>query len=46
MTTVLGKSPEIAGYLLMVSKLYDVFADILVGTMSDRTRSRYAGCCA
>ena len=41
MTTVLGKSPEIAGYLLMVSKLYDVFADILVGTMSDRTRSRW-----
>ncbi|MET0241222.1 MAG: MFS transporter [Sphingobium sp.] len=40
-STVLGKSPEIAGYLLMVSKLYDVIADIAVGMMSDRTRSRW-----
>ncbi len=40
-STVLGKSPEIAGYLLMVSKLYDVLADIAVGVMSDRTRSRW-----
>jgi GPH family glycoside/pentoside/hexuronide:cation symporter len=40
-STVLGKSPEIAGYLLMISKLYDVLADIAVGMMSDRTRSRW-----
>jgi GPH family glycoside/pentoside/hexuronide:cation symporter len=41
MTTVLGKSPEVAGYLMMLSKLYDAFADILVGSVSDRTRSRW-----
>ncbi|HEX7873091.1 MAG TPA: MFS transporter [Sphingobium sp.] len=40
-STVLGKSPEIAGYLLMISKLYDVIADIAVGMVSDRTRSRW-----
>lgn len=41
MSTVLGKSPEIAGYLLMASKLYDAFADVVIGTLSDRTRSRW-----
>src|SRR5690606_11871394 len=41
LTTVLGKSPEIAGYLLMASKLYDAFADVVVGSMSDKTRSRW-----
>ena len=41
LTTVLGRSPEIAGYLLMASKLYDAFADVAVGSMSDRTRSRW-----
>ena len=41
MTTVLGQSPEIAGYLLMGSKLFDALIDIAVGTMSDRTRSRW-----
>ncbi|WP_051330259.1 MFS transporter [Niveispirillum irakense] len=41
MSTVLGKSTELAGYLLMASKLYDAFADIVIGMMSDRTRSRW-----
>ena len=41
MSTVLGQSPEIAGYLLMASKLFDAFADILIGRMSDRTKSRW-----
>lgn len=39
MTTVLGQSAAIAGLLLTVSKLYDAFADIAIGTISDRTRS-------
>ncbi len=41
MSTVLGQSPEIAGYLLMVSKLFDAVIDVAVGAMSDRTRSRW-----
>lgn len=41
MSTVLGQSPEIAGYLLMASKLFDAFADVAIGRMSDRTRSRW-----
>ncbi len=41
MSTVLGQSPEIAGYLLMGSKLFDAVIDVAVGTMSDRTRSRW-----
>ena len=41
MTTVLGQSPEIAGYLLMLSKLYDAIADVVIGMLSDRTRSRW-----
>jgi GPH family glycoside/pentoside/hexuronide:cation symporter len=40
MTTVLGQSAALAGLLLTVSKLYDVVADIVIGTVSDRTRSR------
>lgn len=40
MTTVLGQSAALAGLLLTLSKLYDVFADIAIGTMSDRTRTR------
>lgn len=39
MTTVLGQSAAIAGLLLTVSKLYDAFADVTIGTISDRTRS-------
>lgn len=41
MSTVLGKSTETAGYLLMASKIYDAFADFVIGTLSDRTRSRW-----
>ena len=41
MSTVLGQSPEIAGLLLMVSKLYDAACDVVVGLVSDRTRSRW-----
>jgi GPH family glycoside/pentoside/hexuronide:cation symporter len=41
MSTVLGKSTAIAGYLLMASKLYDAFADVVIGMVSDRTRSRW-----
>jgi GPH family glycoside/pentoside/hexuronide:cation symporter len=41
MSTVLGQSPEIAGFLLMVSKLADAVIDVTVGSMSDRTRSRW-----
>ncbi len=41
MTTVLGQSPELAGYLLMGSKLVDAIIDLLIGRMSDHTRSRW-----
>ena len=36
LSTVLGKSPEIAGFLLMASKLYDVLADIAIGMAVDQ----------
>jgi len=41
MTTVLGQSAALAGMLLTISKLYDVFADIVIGVASDRTKSRW-----
>jgi GPH family glycoside/pentoside/hexuronide:cation symporter len=41
MTTVLGQSAGLAGLLLTVSKLYDAVADIAIGMISDRTRSRW-----
>ncbi|MDZ5648260.1 MFS transporter [Nitrospirillum sp. BR 11828] len=41
MSTVLGKNTELAGYLLMASKLYDAIADLVIGMLSDRTRSRW-----
>ena len=41
MSTVLGQSPEIAGYLMMGAKLYDAFVDIIIGAMSDRSRSKW-----
>jgi GPH family glycoside/pentoside/hexuronide:cation symporter len=41
MSTVLGQSPEVAGYLLMGSKLFDAVIDLSVGSISDRTRSRW-----
>jgi GPH family glycoside/pentoside/hexuronide:cation symporter len=41
MSTVLGHDVAIAGYLLMVTKLYDAVADVFIGMLSDRTRSRW-----
>lgn len=41
MATVLGQSPQLAGYLLMVSKLADAVIDVVIGMVSDRTRSRW-----
>ena len=41
MSTVLGKDAAVAGYLLMLSKLYDAFADIVIGHLSDKTKSRW-----
>jgi GPH family glycoside/pentoside/hexuronide:cation symporter len=41
MVTVLGQSPFAAGALVMGSKLYDIGADIAIGAVSDRTRSRW-----
>lgn len=41
MTTILGQSAAMAGLLLTASKLYDVVADIFIGVISDRTKSRW-----
>jgi GPH family glycoside/pentoside/hexuronide:cation symporter len=41
MSTVLGQSPQIAGYLLMISKLADAVIDVVIGSMSDRARTRW-----
>lgn len=41
MSTVLGQSPEIAGYLLMIAKLADAVIDVAVGSLSDRARTRW-----
>jgi GPH family glycoside/pentoside/hexuronide:cation symporter len=41
MTTVLGQSAASAGLLVMISKLYDVIADVVIGIASDRTRSAW-----
>lgn len=41
MATVLGQSTAIAGLLLTLSKLYDIAADIIIGSLSDKTRSRW-----
>lgn len=41
MSTVLGQSPEIAGYLLMISKLADAVIDVAIGSLSDRARTRW-----
>jgi GPH family glycoside/pentoside/hexuronide:cation symporter len=40
MTTVLGQSAGLAGLLLTLSKIYDAFADIAIGAISDRTKTR------
>lgn len=41
MATVLGMEPAIAGALLMGSKLYDAFADVVIGASSDKLRAKY-----
>ncbi len=41
LVTVLQIEPLIAGALITGSKLYDAFTDPLMGTLSDRTRSRW-----
>ncbi len=41
MTDVAGLSPEVAGTLLMVSTIWDAVTDPIVGTLSDRTRTRW-----
>lgn len=41
MATVLGMSPAIAGTLLMLSKVYDAFADVVIGVSSDRLNARH-----
>jgi glycoside/pentoside/hexuronide:cation symporter, GPH family len=41
MATVLGVSPALAGTLMMLSKIYDGFADVAIGAASDRTTSRW-----
>ena len=40
MSTVLGLSPAVAGYLMMGAKLYDAVVDLLIGSLSDRHRSK------
>jgi GPH family glycoside/pentoside/hexuronide:cation symporter len=40
MTTVLGQSAGLAGLLLTLSKIYDAFADVAIGAISDRTKTR------
>lgn len=41
LVTVLKVDPLIAGALITGSKLYDAFTDPLMGTISDRTRTRW-----
>jgi len=41
LVTVLQIEPFVAGALITGSKLYDAFTDPLMGTISDRTRSRW-----
>ncbi|MBM3515650.1 MAG: MFS transporter [Alphaproteobacteria bacterium] len=37
----LGVAPATAGLILAASRFYDMFADVLMGHISDRTRSRW-----
>ncbi|MCU0759633.1 MAG: MFS transporter [Steroidobacteraceae bacterium] len=41
MTTALGIEPAVAGAIMFVSKIYDMALNPVVGTLSDRTRSRW-----
>jgi len=40
-TTVLGLRPEVAGTILLVAKLSDIAAGLIVGRLSDATHSRW-----
>ncbi|WP_404478088.1 MFS transporter [Novosphingobium sp. BL-52-GroH] len=40
MATVLGVDPAVAGTLVMLSKIYDAFADVAIGAWSDKVRAR------
>lgn len=41
MSTVLGISPAVAGTMLTLSKVYDAFADLFIGRLSDRADTRW-----
>ena len=41
MATVFGLSPAIAGYLVSGAKIYDIVADLFIGSASDRSKSRW-----
>ena len=41
MTEIAGLSPGLAGWVLMISKVWDAVSDPLVGWLSDRTQSRW-----
>jgi oligogalacturonide transporter len=41
LTDVVRISPSLAGTVFLVSKIWDAVSDPLMGTISDRTRSRY-----
>ncbi|MEE4453084.1 MFS transporter [Novosphingobium resinovorum] len=40
MATVLGVNPAVAGTLVMLSKIYDAVADVVIGQLSDKWRAR------
>jgi GPH family glycoside/pentoside/hexuronide:cation symporter len=40
-TDVLGIPPEVAGIIVLVSKFWDAVSDPMMGTLSDRTNSRW-----
>lgn len=41
LTNVAGLSPQLAGTILLIGKIWDGFNDPLIGFLSDRTRSRW-----
>jgi len=40
-TQIIGMSPELAGIALSIASIYDAVTDPLMGSVSDRTRSRF-----
>ncbi len=40
----LGMDPALAGLILFITRIYDVFSDPMIGFLSDTTRSRWARC--